>query len=253
MTTVVEPTGSARAQSRVLVAIPAYNEEQTIDAVIHGVRSAVPQFDVLVVNDGSQDATEAALRRLDVRTATHLCNLGYGRTVQTAIKYADLHGYEALITFDADGQHRAEDIGPLHAAFSAGAFDLLIGSRFVRTRQYDTEPLVRRVGMKLFSALIAVLFRQRLYDTSSGMKVIRRRVFGRLMFRPFVDLHAEAIAYLLALGYRVGEHPITVERRRHGQSMYTTLVAITYPLKVSLLIVLGIIDARLVERGSRGH
>ena len=253
MTTVVEPTGGARAPSRVLVAIPAYNEEQTIDAVVNGVRSAVPEFDLLVVNDGSQDATEAALRRLDVRTATHLCNLGYGRTVQTAIGFADRHGYEALITFDADGQHRAEDIGPLYAAFSAGGYDLLIGSRFVRTRQYHTEPLVRRVGMQMFSALIAALFRQRLYDTSSGMKVIRRRVFGRLMFRPFVDLHAEAIAYLLALGYRVGEHPITVERRRHGQSMYTTLVAITYPLKVSLLIVLGIIDARLVQRGSREH
>ena len=253
MTTLHETTGSARAPSRVLVAIPAYNEDQTIDAVVHGVRSAVPEFDLLVVNDGSHDATEAALRRLDVRTATHLCNLGYGRAVQTAIRYADLHGYEALITFDADGQHRAEDIGPLYAAFSEGAFDLLIGSRFVQTGRYDTEPLVRRMGMKLFAAFIAVLFRQRVYDTSSGLKVIHRRLFGRLMFRPFVDLHAEAIAYLLASGCRVGEHPVTVGRRRHGQSMYTTLAAIAYPLKVLLLMVLGIIDARLIERASREH
>jgi hypothetical protein len=91
------------------------------------------------------------------------------------------------------------------------------------------------------------------YDTSSGLRVIPRHVFGQLVFRPFVDLHAEAIAYLLALGYRVGEHPITVDRRRHGPSMYTTLSAVTYPLKVSLLMVLGIIDARLMPRGSREH
>jgi glycosyltransferase involved in cell wall biosynthesis len=253
MITSSEPTDSRRAPSHVLIAILAYNEAQTIEAVVQAVRWAAPQFDVLVVDDGSTDATEATVRRLGVTTATHLCNLGYGRAVQTAIKYADRHGYEALITFDADGQHRAQDIRPLYEASSAGAFDLLIGSRFVRTRQYDMEPLLRRTGMKLFSALIALLFRQRVYDTSSGLRVIPRHVFGQLIFRPFVDLHAEAIAYLLALGYRVGEHPITVDRRRHGQSMYTTLSAVTYPLKVSLLMVLGIIDARLMPRGSREH
>ena len=166
-----------RAPSHVLIAIPAYNEEQTIEAVLHAVRSAAPQFDVLVVDDGSRDATEAILRRLGVTTATHLCNLGYGRAVQTAIKYADRHGYDALITFDADGQHRARDIGPLYAAFSEGPFDLLIGSRFIQTRRYDGEPLLRRMGMRLFSTLIALLSRQRVYDTSSGLKVIPRRLF----------------------------------------------------------------------------
>jgi glycosyltransferase involved in cell wall biosynthesis len=251
MSTSSEPTGTRLTPSPVLIAVPAYNEEQTIAAVIQSVRSAAPQFDVLVVNDGSTDTTGSILRRLGVTTATHLCNLGYGRAVQTAIMYADRHGYAALITFDADGQHRAEDIGLLYDAFSAGAFDLLIGSRFIETRRYETEPLLRRTGMRLFSTLIGLLFHQRVYDTSSGLKVIPRRIFRSLMSRSFVDLHAEAIAYLLTLGYRVGEYPIAVEKRRHGQSMYTTISAVTYLLKVSLLMVLGIIDARLMPRGSR--
>ena len=250
MTSPLESTNPT-ARSRVLIAIPAYNEAHTIESVVRAVRSAAPEFDVLVVNDGSTDETEATLRRLDVAMATHLCNLGYGRTLQTALKYATRHGYEAVITFDADGQHRAEDIGPLYEAFSAGAFDLLIGSRFVRTRQYDREPLARRMGMKLFSAVIALLFRQRVYDTTSGLKVIARPLFGRLISRPFVDLHAEAIAYLLALGYRVGEHPITVDARRHGQSMYTMASMVKYPLKVAFLILVGIIDVWLMRRGSR--
>src|ERR1039457_6864533 len=76
MSTSSAPTGSSRVPSHVLIAIPAYNEEQTIEAVVHAVRSAAPQFDVLVVDDGSKDATEATLRRLGVTTATHLCNLG---------------------------------------------------------------------------------------------------------------------------------------------------------------------------------
>jgi glycosyltransferase involved in cell wall biosynthesis len=250
MTSPLEPPDAA---PRVLVAIPAYNEEHTLERVVEAVRAMVPEFDVLVIDDGSDDGSAAVLRRLEVRTATHLCNLGYGRAVQTAIKYADRHGYEALITFDADGQHRVEEIRSLYAAFLAGGFDLLIGSRFVRTGRYDSEPLLRRVGMRLFSTMIALLFRQRIYDTSSGFKVIDRRVFDRLMLRPSVDLHAEAIACLLEAECRVGEHPITVDARRHGQSMYTMLSALEYPLKVSFLIILEVIDARLVQRASHEH
>jgi glycosyltransferase involved in cell wall biosynthesis len=250
MTSPLEPTD---APPRVLIAIPAYNEEHTLGPVVQAVRALVPEFDVLVIDDGSDDGSAAVLRRLGIRTATHGCNLGYGRAVQTGIKYAHRNGYQALITFDADGQHRVEDISSLYAAFIAGGFDLLIGSRFVRTARYDGEPRLRRAGMWLFSMIIALLFQQRIYDTSSGFKVIGRRVFGRLMVRPSVDLHAEAIACLLEARCRVGEHPITVNARRHGQSMYTMLSAIGYPLKVSFLIVLGVIDARLPQRSPHEH
>src|SRR4051812_43253306 len=122
----MEPTRSS-TRSEVLIAIPAYNEAATIRSVIERVRAVVPEFDLLIVNDGSRDGTEATLRALDVTTATHLCNLGYGRAVQTALKYAERHGYQSVITFDADGQHRADEIPALYAAFSAGSFDLLIG------------------------------------------------------------------------------------------------------------------------------
>jgi len=235
---------------RVLIAIPAYNEAPTIAGIVAGGRSAIPEFDLLIVNDGSRDATEAILDRVGQPTATHLCNLGYGRAVQTAIKYADRHGYDALITLDADGQHRPDDIRRVYRQYQSGEYDLLIGSRFVTSRRYDSEPAVRRAGMRLFSALIAMLTGRRVYDTSSGMKVISRTVFGILASRPFVDFHAEAIVYLLESGYRVGESPITVDQRTHGTSMYTALSAIKYPVKVVFLIFLGVIEARFL-RGAR--
>lgn len=237
-----------RTPVRVLVAIPAYNEAPTIEAVVRSVRGAVPHFDLIVVNDGSRDDTGAALARAGVTTATHLCNLGYGRALQTAIRYARRTGYDALITFDADGQHRASDLVPLHDAFRAGDYDLLIGSRFIERRDYRAEPAVRRLGMRLFSALIAVLTGKRVYDTSSGMKVIGRRVFETLVARPFVDFHAEAIVYLIESGYRVGEFPIAVTAREHGASMYTPLSALKYPLKVAFLIVVGALEARRTRR-----
>jgi glycosyltransferase involved in cell wall biosynthesis len=250
MTDSLAAAAGGRSGRRVLIAIPAYNEAPTIEAVVSGVRSAIPEFDLLIVNDGSHDETEAILARIAQPTATHLCNLGYGRAVQTAIKYAARHGYDALITLDADGQHRPDDIRRVYQQYESGEYDLLIGSRFVVSKRYDSEPAVRRVGMRLFSALIALLTGRRVYDTSSGMKVINRRVYETLTDRPFVDFHAEAIAYLLESGYTVGESPITVDQRTHGTSMYTALSAIKYPVKVVFLIVIGVIEARFM-RGAR--
>jgi glycosyltransferase involved in cell wall biosynthesis len=171
--------------------------------------------------------------------------------VQTAIKYAHRRGYDALITLDADGQHRPDDILRVYRQYASGDYDLLIGSRFVESRRYDSEPAMRRAGMRLFSALIALLTGRRVYDTSSGMKVINRRVFDVLANRPFVDFHAEAIVYLLESGGRVGESPITVDQRTHGTSMYTALSAIKYPVKVTFLIFVGVIEARFLGGRSR--
>jgi hypothetical protein len=237
-----------RAPARhVLVAIPAYNEEATIGGVVDRVRRAAPDFDLLVVNDGSQDGTEAILRRLGVTTATHLCNLGYGRAVQTAIKYAQRHGYDALITFDADGQHRPEDLTRVYETFASGSDDVVIGSRFIERKRYDSEPLARRIGMRLFSSLIGLVTGKRIFDTSSGLKVVGRRVFDVMGRRPFIDFHAEAIVYLVESGFGVGECPISVNQRTHGMSMYTAASALKYPIKVCFLLFLGLLDARLTR------
>jgi glycosyltransferase involved in cell wall biosynthesis len=245
-------TAAERSALRVLVAIPAYNEAPTIEAVVRQVRADAGEFDLLVINDGSRDETGEVLERLGVPTATHLANLGYGRAIQTAIMYAERMGYTALITFDADGQHRASDLRRLYDAFATGGYDLLIGSRFNERRTYSTEPLVRRLGMQLFSALIALFTGQRVHDTSSGLKVIGRGVFPVLRGRPFVDFHAEVLVYLIQSGYRVGESAIVVEPRRHGESMYSPLSAMKYPLKVSFLILIGALEGRLARGRNRG-
>jgi glycosyltransferase involved in cell wall biosynthesis len=243
-------TGPPAPGSRVLVAIPAYNEAATVERVVRSVRAAVPRFDLLVVNDGSTDLTNQALARTGVRVATHLCNLGYGSALQTAITYAQRCGYEAVITFDADGQHRAEELTPLYNAFAQGSYDLLIGSRFLEDREYRSAPLARRIGMRLFSALIAMVTGRSIRDTSSGLKVIGRRAFDVLTTRPVVDFHAEAIVYLIRAGFSVSEFPVTVDSRVHGESMYHALSALTYPLKVLFLIVVSALDARRdPERG----
>src|SRR6266511_954553 len=122
---------------RVLVAIPAYNEEATISRVVAEARKFLPEFDLLIINDGSRDATGQILQHLGVLTATHLCNLGYGRAIQTAIKYALKCNYDVLITLDADGQHAPEQVPDLYQESINAGWDVLIGSRYVKTRDYS--------------------------------------------------------------------------------------------------------------------
>ena len=233
---------------RVLVAVPAYNEEATIHKIVSRVRESMPEFDLLVVNDGSRDSTRQILESLRVVTVTHLCNLGYARAIQSAIKYALVCDYDALITLDADGQHHPEQVLALYAESMNNGWDVLIGSRYVGTRDYSHSPFGRRLGMQVFSLLVKLAVGQRVYDTSSGLKVMKRSVFEPLAQSLFVDFHAEVIVYLIRLGYRVGEYPITAAERAHGQSMYSRLSHLKYPLKTSLMILLGMIEATLGRR-----
>ena len=104
------------------------------------------------------------------------------------------------------------------------------------SRSYRGVPFVRRTGMWLFSTMIRCVTQTRVYDTTSGMKVMSRAAVDALLTVPFVDFHAEAIAYLLRSGMTVGEFPITVEQRRYGTSMYGIRDAISYGLRVLALL-----------------
>jgi glycosyltransferase involved in cell wall biosynthesis len=239
------PQSALRNRNRSVVAIPAYNEAATIRAVVDRVRADLPDCDVLVVNDGSDDDTAAVLSGSGAVVADHLCNLGYGRAIQTAVRYATRGGYDRLITLDADGQHDPAQVRPLLAEFDQGRWDILIGSRYVEGQKYDAEPMGRRIGMQLFSTMVRLTAGRRIYDTTSGLKIIGRQTFAPLTNWQFIDFHAEALVYLMRLGFRIGEFPITVATRRHGQSMYSTLSHVKYPLKTMLMLVLGLVQANL--------
>lgn len=223
--------GMQRGPDRILIAIPAYNEEATLGEIIERLLRAVPHADLLVVNDGSRDRTEMIAQNMGVAVVTHLSNLGYGRAIQTALMFASRACYDVLVTLDGDGQHRPEDVPVLLERFLVSGCDMLIGSRLTPgARPYRTS-VVRRMGMHLFSAVVRLLTGILLYDTSSGLRVIRHTVFGPLTRRLFGDFHAEAIVYLLGCGYSIAECAITVEDRRHRSSMHGFASLLKYPWK----------------------
>jgi glycosyltransferase involved in cell wall biosynthesis len=232
---------------RVLVVIPAHNEEQSIAQVVLSVRRAMPDFDRVIVNDGSTDATGDILNQLGEKQLRLPCNLGYGRALQTGLKYALKAGYEIVICMDADGQHKPEDGLRLIKKLLESNADMVIGSRFCGHSLYRTS-FMRRIGQWLFSYLTGALIGRRIYDTTSGFKALTAKACQVLVHGTFMDFHAETIVRLSLLGFRIAEQPITMDQRNFGRSMHSFKSVFQYPLKTLLLTVVAAMDAFLLRR-----
>ena len=235
------------SDARVLVVIPAYNEEKTIARVIEAVHRFAPEYDLVIVNDRSRDATGEIVDELGEKQLRLPCNLGYGHALQTGLKYGLLRGYDVLVSLDADGQHRPEDIQPLVQTLLARKADMVIGSRYCDGRPY-TGPAGRRLGQILFSHLTRLLTGRRIYDTTSGFKAMQAAVCAMLVGAVFMDFHTEAIVRLSLDGFNIIEQPITMHERLHGRSMHSYISIVAYPLQTLLLTVVATLDALLLRR-----
>lgn len=231
----------------VLVVIPAYNEEKTIADLLLGLRRSAPDFDRVVVNDGSKDDTTHVVAKLREKQLRLPCNLGYGRALQTGIKYALLRGYEAVVCLDADGQHRAEDVPRMVEALHASEADLVIGSRFCDGTAYS-GPFGRRMGQLLFSHLTRLLMGRRIYDTSSGFKAMSAAACAAIVDSAFLDFHVEILVRLRLLDFKIAEIPISVRERASGKSMHSLTSFVEYPMKTLLLTLVAAADALLKRR-----
>ncbi len=235
---------------RGLIAIPAYNEEQNLGAVLDRVRAAGGPEDVLVVDDGSKDATARVAREHGANVHTHEVNRGYKGALQTGLRHALDHGYDYIVFIDADGQHDPKFVAALRArAMEPDGPDLVIGSRFIQDQGYQA-PLGRRLGMAVFSWLTLVGGR-RIYDTTSGFKLLRRRAIEVIIGQRFNDFHAEMLIFCLLAGLTIEEVPIVVHERERGESMYGWFDAVAYPARTLSAIARLIPEALRQKRRGR--
>jgi glycosyltransferase involved in cell wall biosynthesis len=232
---------------RVIIIIPAYNEEKTIGGLLRGLRRAAPECTRVVVNDGSKDATADIVEALGEKQIKLPCNLGYGRALQTGLKYALAGGYDVIVTFDADGQHQAEDVPNIINALCENEADLVIGSRYCDGSTYS-GPMGRRVGQRIFSILTRVLIGKRIYDTSSGFKALKAGAAQIVLDGTFLDFHIEILVRLRMFGYKIEELPIKMHERSFGQSMHSITSFVEYPLKTLLLTIVAAVDAIMARR-----
>jgi glycosyltransferase involved in cell wall biosynthesis len=232
---------------RVLVVIPAYNEEATIAEILLRLKRSAPEYDRLVVNDGSKDNTGLILDELGEKQLRLPVNLGYGLALQAGMKYGLLAGYPIIVSMDADGQHRPEDVKKLVITLLETEADLVIGSRYCQGQPYARQSS-RRLGQLLFSHLTKYLIGRRIYDTSSGFKAIRARACEDLMRGTFLDFHTETFVRLSLANYKIVECPIPIKERLHGESMHSWTSIFEYPIKTLLLILVAVVDAQLTRK-----
>ena len=223
--------------ARILVIIPAYNEEATIAGVIAQIRAALPEGDVLVVDDGSRDATGARVRATGAAILLALpFNLGIGGAMQTGYKYAARNGYDIAVQCDADGQHPAEEIGRLVARIEDGTADVIIGSRYVADSDYRPT-LIRRIGKSLLSRWIDLFIGGGITDTTSGFRAMNRAAINIVAETYPEDYpEPEVLVILHKHGLKAVEIPVNMRARQGGVSSIRPHGAAYYMLKVGLAV-----------------
>jgi glycosyltransferase involved in cell wall biosynthesis len=225
---------------RVLVIIPAYNEEKSVAGVISEILQK-PGIDVLVVNDGSKDNTALVARQAGALVVDLPFNLGIGGAVQTGYLYAFKNGYDVAVQVDADGQHDPADLGRITAPVVSGEADMVLGSRFIEKTAYKA-PLFRRLGMMVFSSVVSIINGQSIKDTTSGYRAVNKRVIAYFAENYPSDYpEVEALILLKKAGFRIKEIPVTMSEREHGESSITPLRSVYYMIKVLLAIFMNLI------------
>lgn len=226
---------------RVLVIIPAHDEQDSLPATLAEVREKAPSVDVLVVDDGSLDGTARAARAAGAPVLRHPVNLGVGGALQTGFRWACEHGYDIGVQLDADGQHDPAYLPALLAPIAEGRCDVSIGSRFVSSTGYRA-PWNRRLGMLLFSGVVRLALGRGISDTTSGFRAYARRVMEVCQHdfpKDFPD--APLLIALARRGFRLDEVPVVMRERRAGTSFYTLGKQLYYPYKNLLASLMALI------------
>jgi len=221
---------------KILVIVPAYNEECCVEGVIEDISRYFPSGDILVVNDGSGDMTSDIARNLGAKVIDLPYNLGIGGAMQTGFLYALTEGYDAAMQFDADGQHHADQIEKILKPFLSGSADMVVGSRFLSDGGF-TSSVQRRIGSKILSFVVSSIIRQKITDTTSGFRVYGRKTL-EFFSSVYPEDYPEVEAFILAhkKGLRIVEVPSEIGPRTGGKSSITFSEAFYYMVKVMLAI-----------------
>ena len=226
---------------RVLVIIPAYNEEETIGGVIAALKTHVPDYDIVVVDDGSLDKTARVVKAYPPVALVRLpYNLGIGGAMQTGFKFALRNGYDIAVQCDADGQHPVDQLPLLVERLCKEDTDMVIGSRYVADSEYAPS-FCRRVGKSVLSRLVNLLIGGGITDTTSGFRAVNRKAL-QVFARRYPDDYpeAEALVILHMAGLRAVEIPVHMLPRQGGVTSIRAPHAVYYMVKVGLAILVDL-------------
>jgi len=235
--------------SRVLVIIPAYNEEKSIRRVIKEVKENVSVGGIIVIDDGSTDATSQIARRAGAVVLSHSINLGYGAALQTGYKYALEKSYDCVVQLDADGQHSPQYVNNLLNILKNEPVDIAIGSRFLGKRDYKLS-WIRKLGMKILAFITSFIISQKITDSSSGFRALRREVVDFFAHIDYPSDYDDADVIILAhfAEFHIKEVPVTMYESISGKSMFNGGKLIYYGFKMFLSIMVTLLREKPQRR-----
>jgi len=229
-----------------LAIVPAYNEAACVGEVVRSLRVHEPDFDVLVIDDGSTDRTGDLASAAGARVLRMPFNLGIGGAVQAGFVYARENRYDYVLQVDGDGQHIASEIRKLRAAMNDDPrLDMVCGSRFLSAEHGYPAPISRRTGIHLFAFLLSRIIGERVSDPTSGFRLYNRRgiaLFARDYPHDYPEVEAVVMLHFHRL--RMREVPVAMLRRGSGRSSIGSGKSLYYMVKVLLAIFMGLARRR---------
>jgi hypothetical protein len=233
----------------VLLIIPAYNEAECIASVVAEAHHALVGADILVIDDGSTDATGRRANEAGAIVLSHPFNLGIGGTVQTGFKFALQMGYDYVVRMDGDGQHDPAYLDALLSIVRSGQADVAVGSRFLWGAGPRHLAPLRRLGIRLFAKEVSWLTHHPATDTTSGMAALNRRATALLagcMPQDYPEVESRILLH--CAGLRVQEAPVRMRERLTGVSSIDSWRSLYYAVKVTVAVLLTAVKRRPVYR-----
>ncbi len=219
-----------------LLIIPAFNESQTLPSLIEEIKAKAPDYDYVIVNDGSTDDTKNVCRTNGLNVIHLPINLGIGGAMQTGYLYAYQNQYDIAIQIDGDGQHDPDFLESLIEPITKKQSDMVIGSRFIRKEGFQSS-FLRRIGINILSLIIFMLTGKKYLDVTSGLRACNRKVielFSKLYPEDYPE--TESLMMLLVLGYKVEERSVIMRERFAGISSIYFINSIYFMIKVTFAI-----------------
>ena len=223
---------------KTLIIIPAYDEADNIEKVVENLISNFPQYDYIIVNDGSTDRTKQICSERGYAVLHLPINMGIGGAVQTGYRYARDNGYDIAVQIDGDGQHDVGFLENMIRYMEEEEADCVIGSRFVKKEGFQSSGL-RRIGIRFLSIMGWLLTGVRLKDITSGYRLVNRR-FIRIFAEDYPADYPEPEAMVITAvhGGKIREYPVVMREREGGISSITLKKSVYYMVKVTIAMLI---------------
>lgn len=208
-----------------LIIIPAYNEAENIEKVVDNIVNNYPEYDYVVVNDGSTDATRKICKARGYNLLDLPVNVGLAGAIKSGIKYANYYQYEYAVQIDGDGQHNPVFINDMLSKMKESDADIVIGSRFVTEKKPFS---MRMLGSNMISMAIWLTTGKHIKDVTSGMRLFNKKMIKKFGYQMNYGPEPDTLAFLLNCGIKIKEVQATMKEREAGVSYLTVGRSVSY-------------------------